>query len=288
MRLSHEKPIYVAVTCDTEFLPPWNEGTWEDMVTWSFEKGTPFLKEILESYNIQGTFFTQATAIERFPDLVCELDRFGHHVGCHGYNHENYGGKPVKVWTKSQPVFLSDNKTKNQLLQKCIDIHFQVLDKHPETFVAPFDNINEDLLLILDDLGFKVDCSFYNYSLELNSFPFFPLEGKSLVEIPLTVLQMGTDVPKNLLEAFAYNPELAEERLNTYVKSSLENYPFCMVLITCHPYEFVDVKIPHPRDVLIVGQDKVDALKRLIEILRHLKAQFVTPLDVLTTFRQVV
>jgi peptidoglycan/xylan/chitin deacetylase (PgdA/CDA1 family) len=256
------------------------------MVTWSFEQGTPLLKDLLEEYGIVGTFYTQATAIERFPDLVCELDRFGHHVGCHGYNHENYGGKPVKVWTKSQPVYLSDNKIKEQLLQKCIDIHFQVLNKHPETFVAPFDNINEDLLLILDDLGFKVDCSFHNYSLGLNSFPFFPIEGKLLVEIPLTVLQMGTDVPKNLLEAFAYNPELAEERLNTYVKSSLENYPFCMVLITCHPYEFLDVKIPHPREVLIVGDEKVNALNRLIRLFQEMEVEFLNPLQIVQKIKE--
>ena len=241
---------------------------------------------MLDSYGIGGTFFTQATAIERFPELVTELSQSGHHVGCHGYNHENYGGKPVNVWTKSKPVFLPENIIKKQLLQKCIDIHFQVLDKHPETFVAPFDNINEDLLLILDDLGFKVDCSFYNYSLELNSFPFFPLEGKSLVEIPLTVLQMGTDVPKNLLEAFAYNPELAEKRLRAYVKSSLESYPFCMVLITCHPYEFLDVKIPHPREVLIVGDEKVNALNRLIRLFQEMKVEFLNPLQVVQKIKE--
>jgi len=280
------KPLYVSITCDTEYLPPWNEGCWEKMVTWSFEQGTPLLKDLLEKYGIAGTFYTQATAIERFPDLVCELDRCGHHVGCHGYNHENYGGKPVKVWTKSQPVFLPDNKIKEQLLQECIDIHSQVLDKHPETFVAPFDNVNKDLLLILDDLGFKVDCSFHNYSLGLNSFPFFPLDGKSLVEIPLTVLQMGTDAPKNILEAFAYNPELAEERLRAYVKSSLENYPFCIVLITCHPYEFLHVKVPHPEEILIVGDRKIKALEKALRYLLDCGAVFKNPLDIASLYKK--
>ena len=257
------------------------------MATWSFDKGTPLFLEILDAYGIRGTFFTQGTILERFPEAVHELDRAGHHVGSHGYNHENYGNKPVKVWTQDQPVFLRDKNLKRERIEKCIDLHDRVLGKHPEAFVAPFDNVGDELLVILDDLGFKVDCSFHNYSLQMNSYPFQPLENRKLVEIPLTVLNMGTDTPKNVLEAFAYDSETAERQLNAYVKSSLENRQFCMALITCHPYEFLDVKIPHPRDVLIVGQEKVEALKNLLIYFRQSGASFVTPIEVREIYRQI-
>ena len=257
------------------------------MATWSFDKGTPLFLEILDAYGIRGTFFTQGTILERFPEAVHELDRAGHHVGSHGYNHENYGNKPVKVWTQDQPVFLRDNNLKRERIEKCIDLHDRVLGKHPGAFVAPFDNVDDELLVILDDLGFKVDCSFHNYSLQMNSFPFQPLKNRKLVEIPLTVLDMGTDTPKNLLEAFAYDSKTAEKQLTAYVKSSMEKYPFCMALITCHPYEFLDVKIPHSRDVLIVGQEKIDALKDLLSYFRQSGASFVSPIEVREIYRQI-
>jgi len=276
--------IYVSVTCDTEFLPPWNEGTWRDMAAWSFQQGTPIFRRILDDYGVRGTFFAQGTVLEQFPDIIRDLHEAGHHIGSHGYNHENYGGKPVRVWTRSQPVFLESDSQKRELIEKSIDIHKQVLGKHPEAFVAPFDSVDRALLMILDELDFKVDCSFHNYSLKMNSFPFLPLEDRSLVEIPLTVLDMGTDVPKNVLEAFAYNPDMAKGRLDKYVDSSLKGCPFCMVLITCHPYEFLNVNIPHPRNVLIVGPEKVRALKEIMNYFRKLDASFVTPLEIREIF----
>ena len=279
--------ILVSVTCDTELDPPWYKGSWENMATWTFEQGVPLFKKILDVFEIKGTFFTQGKVLERFPETVHELDRSGHHVGSHGYNHENYGNKPVKVWTQDQPVFLGDNNLKSERIEKCIDLHDRVLGKHPEAFVAPFDNVDDELLEILDDLGFKVDCSFHNYSLQMNSFPFQPLKNRELVEIPLTVLDMGTDTPKNLLEAFTYDSQTAEKQLSAYIKYSMENWPFCMVLITCHPYEFLDVKPPHPRDVLIVGQEKVEALKNLLIYFRRSSASFVTPIEVREIYRQI-
>ena len=109
------KPLYVAVTCDTEFLPPWYEGSWENMATWSFEKGVPIFCDILERHGVKGTFFTQARAGELFPGLIRSLADKGHLIGSHGYNHENYGGKSVKVHSKSEPVFLKTREEKRRL-----------------------------------------------------------------------------------------------------------------------------------------------------------------------------
>ncbi len=106
------KTLLVAFTCDTEFLPPWYEGTWEDMATWSFEKGVPVISDILEGNDIYGTFFTQATAIKKFPDQILKLKKKGHDIGSHGYNHEDYGSQPAIVWTEKKPVFVKDNSKK--------------------------------------------------------------------------------------------------------------------------------------------------------------------------------
>ena len=280
MQNSKQK-IYVAVTCDTEFLPPWNEGSWEDMATWSFEQGVPIFTTLIDARGIQGTYFTQATVIEQFPDIIRGLKNAGHLIGSHGYNHENYGDVPVKVWTPGQPVMLGDAERIHDRLERSLKIHREVLDEHPGTFVAPFDNTDARLTMILDNLGFKVDCSLHNYTHQRNSFPFYPLKDRSIIEIPLTVVKPeGSGIAKNLLEAFTYDRDSAKDCLKTYIEESAVAYPFCMVLITCHPYEFLDVAIPHPREILIVGQEKETALGELLDWLAALGANFTNPLKV--------
>lgn len=279
--------IRVAVTCDTEFLPPWTQGSWADMATWSFEQGVPLFTRILENRGIKGTYFTQATAIERFGQTIQGLDAAGHLVGSHGYNHENYGETPVKVWTPGQPELLGATETIRRQLERCIAIHRQVLGKHPRVFVAPFDNTGARLTGLLDELGFEVDCSLHNYSLNRNSFPFLPLADRRIVEIPLTVVDLGAGIArKNVLEAFTFDRRAACQALDRYIDDALIRYPFCMILLTCHPYEFLTVDIPHPREVLIVGPEKAVALEALLDWLAQRGARFVDPLQVVAEVGQ--
>ena len=280
-----QKPLYVCVTCDTELLPPWNEGSWENMSTWSFEKGVPVLRSILDENGIKGTFFTQATAAKCFPEMVRFMADDGHLIGSHGYNHEILGGKPQKVWTPSPPVFLKTVEVKRELLIKADEILELVTGYKPKAFVAPFDNVNYELLELLDDLEFKVDCSFHNYSLKLNSFPFYPLEGRGLIEIPLTVLPSESNGYKNVLEAFTYDYNYSIKKLDEYIRESEQKNPFTVILLTCHPYEFLEVEIPHPRDVFIVGYEKKRTLDRLVRMLREYGAEFTTPLHLSERFR---
>lgn len=279
-----KNPFYVAVTCDSEFLPPWNEESWEKMSTWSFEQGLPIFSDILDRHGIKGTFFVQAKAAEKFPEIIRQLADKEHLVGSHGYNHENYGSKPVEVWTKSNPVFLKTKEKKRELLMKANAIIKAVTGYRPSTFVAPFDNIDEELIFIIDELGFEVDCSFHNYSLNLNSFPFYPKEGCKLIEIPLTVLAMGSHGNKNALEAFTYNFAAAKDRLKEYIEKSELNNPFTVVLLTCHPYEFLDIRTPHPREFLIMGKEKITTLNRLIPMFKEMGANFLNPLEIARKF----
>ncbi len=285
--MDNNKKIYAAVTCDTEFLPPWYEGTWEKPATWTFEPGVDRICEVLNKYGIKGTFFTQGTVATKFPNKVAELHNSGHLIGSHGYNHENYGGKPVNVWTESVPVFLENKEIKHELLLKASDEIEKVVKNKPEVFVSPFDNIDEELLTLLDKTGIKVDCSFHNYTLNLNSFPFYPLKEESIVEIPLTVLPMDPHGNKNVLECFAYDLNAAKDKLEKYIEESEKTKPFTVVLLTCHPYEFTDTKIPHPREVLIVGKEKTQALDNVISTLKGLGAEFVNPLDIADNFKKI-
>ena len=278
--LYNKNDIYAVLTCDTEFLPPWYEGTWLNQATWTFEPGTDKLYGILERHNIKATFFTQATVALRFPERIRHLSSKGHLIGNHGYNHENYGDNNVEVWTKEKPICIGDKDRKRELLIKAHNILRDVIGYEPTVFVAPFDWREDDVLEILNEMGYKVDCSTYNYILGHDSFPNKRIASLDIIEIPLTVLDFGLPKKKNILESFTYKPEDSVDKLTQYIKDSRLKHPFSVVLITCHPWDFLDVKIPHRPEELIVGEKKIEALERLILFLKDNQAEFVNPLDI--------
>lgn len=262
------KGKYALFTCDTEFTPPWNKGSWINQERESFQSGIQNIVHILSKFNVRGTFYCQGLLVQDYPDLVCSLAE-KHLIGSHGYNHENYGGQDVKVYTSEQPVFLKDKNKKFDLLSKCVEIHKKVLGSTPDVFVAPFDNIDYDLLDILEKLDFKIDSSFNNYSLGLPTQFFKPLSF-NIYELPLSVIRFEKYGYKNVLQALTYDYSKIPEVLGSNI-----------IYLTCHPYEFIEINIPHPEHVLIVGEAKVKTLRKLINDLLNRGYEFVDPLQLL-------
>ena len=89
---------------------------------------------------------------------------------------------------------------------------------------------------------------------------------------------------KNVLEAFTYNFAVAKERFEEYIGKSELKYPFTVVLLTCHPYEFLDIQVPHPREVLIMGEEKIITLNRIIPMFKEMGANFLNPLEIARKF----
>jgi peptidoglycan/xylan/chitin deacetylase (PgdA/CDA1 family) len=259
---------FALFTCDTEFTPPWNQGSWENQDRTTFQDGIARIEDTLAEFGVGGTFYCQGQLVEEYPEVAIRLAK-RHLIGSHGYNHENYGCKPVNVWTPEQPVFVSEKAKKLELLSRCKEIHKEVLGCEPEVFVAPFDSIDYDSLDILERLGFRVDSSFDNYMLGLPTRVFRPLSFE-IYELPLTVLRFGEYGYKNVLQGLTLEYGRVAEVLESEI-----------VYITCHPYEFLDLEIPHPEQVLIVGDRKMETLKRLLQDLLDADYVFVNPLQLL-------
>lgn len=255
-------------TCDTEFTPPWNHGSWKDQDRTTFQSGILNIEKVLSKFDVRGTFYCQGLLVKDYPDLVCSLAE-KHLIGSHGYNHENYGGQLVNVYTQEQPIFLKDKRKKFDLLSKCKEIHKKVVGYEPEVFVAPFNSIDYDSLAILEALSFKVDSSINNYWLGLPTQLFKPLSF-NLYELPLSVIRYGEKGYKNILQGLSYDYSKISEIMGNEI-----------IFITCHPYEFINIKIPHPEHVLIVGEAKVRTLERLIQDLLHEGYEFVDPSQLL-------
>ncbi|MFC1590158.1 polysaccharide deacetylase family protein [Candidatus Omnitrophota bacterium] len=261
-------------TCDTEFTPPWHSGSWGNQERETFKEGLRNIKNILAQYGVRGTFYCQGVMVEEFPEIIRDLAKV-HLIGSHGYNHENYGGRLQEAFFTEEAMPLGDKEKKLELLERCKDVHKRIVGYSPEVFCAPFNSIDCDLLSILEKTGFKVDSSFNNYRLGLPSKLFKP-ESFDLFELPFSVIRFEGLGYKNVLQALTYD----YKKISDVMRQET-------IVITCHPYEFIDIKIPHPAHVQIVGDRKTGTLERLIQDLLKDGYEFTDPLQLLEKTRQL-
>ena len=74
---------YYMVSAFAELVPFKQWDSYESRV----ERNTYLLLELLEERNVKATFFILGWVAERCPGVVRDLQRCGHEIACHGYNH---------------------------------------------------------------------------------------------------------------------------------------------------------------------------------------------------------
>src|SRR6056297_1832009 len=89
--------------------------TWDKQIL-RIEKPTHEILNLLDKYQIKGTFFILGWIAERLPDLVKEIHTRGHEIASHGYSHR----------LNSQDLFLEnelydDIKRSKDLLENIIE-----------------------------------------------------------------------------------------------------------------------------------------------------------------------
>ncbi len=109
------------------------------------EVGSIRLLKLFKKYNLTTTFFIPGHSLESFPDQVKQIVDAGHEIGAHGYLHEN----PVAM-TPSQ---------EEDVLAKCVDLIEKFSGKKPRGYVAPWWEMSESTVALLQKYGFKYDHS---------------------------------------------------------------------------------------------------------------------------------
>lgn len=102
--------------------------------------------DILDEFNIKGTFFCTGDIIERLPEYVKLIERKGHEIACHSLNHERL--KQLDYNQCRQSIYQNKELLEN-LCQDSEIIGFRAPYLKPPLF----------LLKILAGLGFKYDSS---------------------------------------------------------------------------------------------------------------------------------
>jgi len=162
-----------------DHVPP---GQWDSQES-RVEAGTARCLDLLDRYKVAATFFVLGWTAERHPDLIAEIARRGHEIGCHSYAHP-------EIFKLSPAEFRTDcHKALNALAAAGVD--------HVPGYRAPSFSITppvHDYLNILQELGFRYDCSIFPIRHPRYGQPASPRTAYRLSAAPdaLTVVPMPT------------------------------------------------------------------------------------------------
>ena len=102
---------------------------------------------ILDTYKrlgIRQSFFIPGWCIETYPDTVEAILKGGHEVGHHGYLHED-------------PIVTKDDQ--REWFERTLDVHDRVCGVKPRGYRAPVYNVNQTVIDLLGEHGFRYDSS---------------------------------------------------------------------------------------------------------------------------------
>lgn len=85
--MKHKGPVINGLVIDTEewFHSEWLRG--QRPPIFQAEKATQPILNLLDRYQVKGTFFIVGEVAERHPELVRSIFEKGHEIGCHGFSH---------------------------------------------------------------------------------------------------------------------------------------------------------------------------------------------------------
>ena len=174
---------YFQVSAFADQIPTDKWPTFESRVV----ANTHSMLRLLAEHNTLGTFFVLGWVAERYPQLVRDIHRDGHEIGCHSYWHR-------LVYELSPEEFLADT-------MRSRDILGEITGEAPQLYRAPSFSITRASLWsleILAEAGFTGDSSIYpvfhdRYGIP-DADPFIHqivTPAGTIDEFPGTALQLG-------------------------------------------------------------------------------------------------
>lgn len=195
-------------------------------------RNTQRVLDLLERHGVSATFFVVGWVAERHPQLVREIHRRGHELGCHGYAH-------VPIYRMDRRRFVDDVRRARQAIEDAAGT--RVLG-----YRAPTCSVVESTLWALDvlaDEGFRYDSSIFPIHHDRYGIPGAPRfphrpplgNGRDLVEFPLTTVRLGG---QNLPVAGGGYFRLLPYAWLRAAYRSLNHREEMPVMVYLHPWEF--------------------------------------------------
>jgi len=224
-------------------------GSWTGEVR-GIREGTPGILEVLGRHGVRATFlFTGREALGN-PGVVEEVVSAGHEIGCHTMFHENLG-EPVYDVPVGSFALQSEVRGRLEMATNAVK---EVAGARPVSFRAPRLFGSTEMVIALEDLGYRVDSSFPSYYYSRDFFPYHPSRndwsrpgGMEILEVPVFynmvarstgVKRRGMDQwPMLRLRGGRWFHELCEDMAGR-AENPVGNAVLCVYL---HPWEFVEM-----------------------------------------------
>ena len=200
--------------------------------------------DILDKQQTKATFFIVGWIAEKHPEIVREISKRGHEVGCHSYKHQ-------RITTLSKDAFREDTKRSKDILEN-------IIGRKVLGYRAPSYTITKNTLWALDilaELGFEYDSSIFPIYHDTYGIPDAPRfsykhDGLDLTEYPIsTALILGRKVPVSGGGYFRLFPYWFTHKALKSINEK-EKQPFIFYL---HPWE-IDPGQPRMSNISLLSR----------------------------------
>ena len=125
--------------------------------------------DILDRYNVKGTIFACALALERNPEVGPELMRRGHEVMGHGNRWEEY--------------YKMDRDAEREAIREAVATITRATGQRPLGWYTRYGPSVNTRQLVVEEGGFEYDCNAYN-----DDLPYYtPVDGKPWLVVPYSL-----------------------------------------------------------------------------------------------------
>ena len=194
------------------------------------EASTQKVLDLLDSYQVKGTFFVLGWIAERCPGVVRDIFKRGHEVASHGYGHQ-------LCFDLSREVLHEDLYRSKAIIE-------DITGSRVMGYRAPSFSVTEKVIDVLGELNYTYDSSYNDFSLNkrygtaVDLFRVLPqnrlVARNGIVEIPLSNFSvLGNSIPWAGGGYFRFWPTALFEA--GVARLLQKNYPY---VFYCHPWEF--------------------------------------------------
>lgn len=255
-----------------EFLSQWRSSY--DYITIP----TMEILDILDQYEIITTIFIVNNILENYPELIQEIKKRKHEIGCHGLYHES----------KLNPITKRAIFNKSEFINRTI-LSKKQLEHHFNTSVvgyrAPNSYISGWMIDALEEMGFEYDSSVSVNSLYnktdsrldgVSTTPYFPEIGqlnigkfrRNIVEIPFSFYNiLGCRIPTNggpMLRFFG--PQIIKNGIIQSLKKGPTSFYFHSIDVCSKSFPYLSFS---NRLFWLIKGEKVK--KYIINIIKYMK-----------------
>lgn len=232
--------------------------------------------DLLDEFHIKATFIVLADVIDKNTDIIREIVRRGHSIGCHGFDHELLYKKDAKQFEYEAAIA----KEKIEKAAKC-----SVNGYRSACF-----SMERDKLDIISSLGFSYDSSYIKFE----QHPLYRnLDLKGFQKIDDLVYRKG-----NFFEYEIPTLKIGKYNLPISGGGYLRLFPFWMLhilinkyanqknnfLLYLHPFELTKMKLPLPKEISLKERFRVSVgrnsnmkkIRKIIKLLNLMGAEFLT------------